>query len=305
MLASSDVTFILVMVLLAYAMAIPLRVGLFSIAPAAFAGLGGYGSALMVMKLDVPIAVGIISATVGCMLGGAILAIPLLRIRGLFTAIATLALVVIATGVESGLGITGGEAGLVGVPFADLRPTLIAAIVAAVAAWWWVDHSQTGRRMDLAGHDVALASTLGVVVVRYRFACLTLSAGLAGCAGALYAHSFYFLAPTTFDIYFAINISAYAIVGGPDYWIGPLLGAGLLAYLTRALTGIENWTSVIVGAIMTLVVVFYPGGVGGGLRRLLRYRNAIRGGHENPAPAGEPLVSEYALDRTESRVDSE
>jgi branched-chain amino acid transport system permease protein len=301
MLVSSQVTFILIMVLLAYAVALPLRVGMFSVAPVAFAGIGAYTSALIVMKLGVPIVVGIAVATVGCGLAGAVLAFPLLRIRGLFTAVATLAFVVIATGVETGLGITGGENGLIDVPSANLRVELIAVVVVLVAVWWWIDHSQTGRRLDVAAHDVALASTLGIVVMRYRFACLVASAAIGGFAGALYAHSFYFLVPDNFNIYFTIDVAAYAIVGGTNYWLGPLIGAGVLAYLTEILNGIPNWANIILGVIMVVVVVVYPSGVGGGLRRMFRYRGAVRrAGGSRPKGGAHRLTSDRDFDEAES-----
>ena len=270
----SDVSFILIMCLLSYAVAIPLRVGLLSLAPAAFAGIGAYTSALTVMKWGFTIPEGIAAASLGCGVLGAILGLPLSRVSGLYTGIATLGLVVVATGLEASLGVTGGSLGLISVPFRDLRTTLAISVASVALGWLVFDRTHLGRRFDLLAHDAVLARVSGISVMRYRTAALTLSAVLAGFAGALYAHTFYFLDPPTFDIYVVVVVVGYAVVGGTGYWIGPLAGAGVLAYVNILLRGYPNWSTVVVGVLMMLCVIFHPGGIAAPFRRVLRYRRA-------------------------------
>jgi branched-chain amino acid transport system permease protein len=278
----ADITKILVLVLVVYAMALPLRVGLFSLAPAAFTGIGGYVCALFVIHDKTTLVAGMVMATAACGVAGALLAVPLVRVQGVYTAVVTLAFVVIATGVETSLRVTGGSLGLVGVPHRDLRLVLYVAIGLTLAFAFWLDRSAFGRRLDLVGHDPLLAATLGINVWLVRLGVLTGSSALAGFAGALYAHSSYFIYPQSFNFYFALLIAVYVVVGGVTHWIGPLVGVVVLAGFKASIPDYGIWADVVSGLLMLVVVVVYPAGVAGALRHHLRGRvfRATR-----PAPA--------------------
>jgi branched-chain amino acid transport system permease protein len=273
---SSDVTRILILALLTYSMALPLRCGLFSIAPAAFAAIGAYVSALLTIHEILPMPLAIAAATLSCAAAGLILALPLVRVQGIYTAIVTLAFVVITTGAASSLEVTGGTLGLAGVPFADLRLVLCVALVLAIAGWVWLDHSALGRRIDVVGRDPLLASTVGVEVRTVRLAALVVSATIAGFAGALYAHSFHFIYPPNFDFYFALIIAVYVVIGGVTHWAGPILTVVVLAGVRASVPDHALWADAGAGAAMILVMVLYPDGVGGALRRHLRGARVVR-----------------------------
>jgi len=153
-----------------------------------------------------------------------------------------------------------------------LRVLLYVAIGVVLSMWFWLDRSAFGRRLDIVGHDPLLAATLGINVRLVRLAVLAASSAVAGFAGAAYAHSFYFIYPQSFNFSFALLIAVYVVVGGVTHWIGPLLGVLALAGLKASIPDYGVWADVVSGLLMIVVVVAYPGGVAGALRRLLRGR---------------------------------
>jgi branched-chain amino acid transport system permease protein len=270
-----DQTTLLITVLMAYAMALPLRTGLFSVAPAAFASIGGYASALFMINQGMAFLPATALAVLGCGVIGALLTIPLARITGLYTAIATLAVLVVTGGVISSMSITGGQNGLIGIPHGDPRWLLVVLIVVSAICWVWLDRSHTGRRLDAVGEDPILASARGIDVARFRAIALILSAATAGAAGACYAHAFFVLTPTVFGFAFAIQVAAVAVVGGATHWAGPLCGGLLIGLVNQLMSSYANWGLAIDGAIMVLVIVLFPSGLSGPLRKFFRGRRLL------------------------------
>lgn len=291
-LTKADVITILIDILLTYSISLTLRVGLLSIAPVAFQGIGAYAFALLTVKARFAIPLAALLATLICLVIAILLSFPLGRVRGLYASIATLAVVVIATGLESGFSFTGGSLGIAGVPAGDTRPVLAVIVVVVVAGWYWLDRSELGRRLDAIRIDPSLSSTLSVNVGLTKSVVLVFSNTLAGLVGALYAHSFFFVSPDSFNFFVAVQISAFAIVAGATHWAAPLIAGGVLAVLSAVGQNYANYTSIATGALMVLVLVLWPEGLGGGLRRLTaRWRTSARGlrrkGDAAVAPAAE------------------
>jgi branched-chain amino acid transport system permease protein len=272
-----DVVNLLFLVLMTYSLALPLRMGLLSIAPVGFAGLSAYATGLLQLKLHWGFPTAAIGAVLFCAAISALLAVPLGRIRGLYTSIATLAFLVICTSLENSLAITGGPFGLVGVPHIDLRWPAVAGVILVLAGFYWLDHSRVGRTLDLIGHDAILASTLGARIGTYRAVTIIVSGVMAAAAGSVYAASFYVVDPSAFNFYASITMVAFAVVGGSSFWAGPLLGTLLLGSLAVFLRGLTDWEQIIAGLTMVATIVLYPDGIGGALRRGLRFRRKVEG----------------------------
>ena len=271
----ADVVRILIWVLLTYAMAVPLRTGLLSVAPVAFAGIGAYTFAVLTVRLhwqDLP---GTVAAVAVGALLSLVFALPLRRIRGLYTGVATLAFVIIASGIFSSLDFFGASGGIYGIPSSDLRLVLLAIVILIVGIAFWFDHSSVGRRLDTVRYDPILAGALGTDARNVRYWALVASGVIASYAGAAYANSFYFISPDTFAFVLVLQLTAYAIVGGSVHWAGPLLGAVGLSYISIALRSDAYYGLIVFGALMVLVLVLYPAGIAGALRRAFRYSPAL------------------------------
>jgi branched-chain amino acid transport system permease protein len=299
-----DIAAIGIAILLSYSMAISLRVGLLSVAPAAFTGLAAYSFALLTAKLGWSIFAAGAITVIGAGILGIIVALPLRRIRGVYTSIATIAILVIATGLERSFDFTGGTLGLGGFPYGDTSVLLIIGIVIVAAIWFWLDRSQFGRRIDTAGKDPILAEVFGIRVMWIRFGSIVFGSVIAGYTGIVYAYGYGYITPDSFGFQLAILATAYAVVGGSVHWLGPLIGGLVLGALN---TSMFNWGfagQIITGAIMAAAVIFYPDGVAGTFRKRFRYRRLSRrlmaealeasqgGPAHSAAPAGPGTLTE-------------
>lgn len=247
--------------------------GQVSLGHAGFYGIGAY-------------AVGILTTTyywnywaafvIACLLPafvGFLLGLPTTRLRGHFLAIATLGFGVITNvALNNWMALTNGPTGIRGIPSPQLfgislqYPNffLAFALVCLVLVMVLVDlliHSPIGRAWKCIRGDEISALTSGIYVHVYKLLAFSLSGGIAGLAGALYAGAINFISPDVFDLNQSITILITAIIGGSGTLFGPLVGAGLLAVIGEALRSLEGLRLVIYGLLLVAVIVFMPEGV--------------------------------------------
>lgn len=267
--------------------------GQISLGHAAFVGIGAYTSAYLVGALQLPWLLGVLAGTVLAAAGGLLLALPSLRLRGHYLAMATLGFNEIMYVLFRELrSITGGNDGLGGIPFPEVAGFRIDTPAGSYLLVWGVAlavivvvanlvRGRQGRSMR-AMHGTELgALACGVDIVGLKVRTFALSAGLAGLAGALYAHSVGFISPATFGLDQSVVYLAMVVVGGIGSLAGPLGGAialTLLPYADALIPGLskdvvsvlQSWETDIYGLVMIAVVIFAPGGLG----KLLRSRRA-------------------------------
>jgi branched-chain amino acid transport system permease protein len=214
---------------------------------------------------------------------------PSLRVKGHYFAIVTLAYnMVIFIVLMTWSSLTGGEAGISNVP----RPPDIAigglvwdldsrvgyyylALAAAALATLLcalILHSRVGRVLVAIRQNEALIEAAGVHSWRYKLLAFVVSAGLAGLAGALYAHFIGFLNPDAFGVDHSLNAILAVILGGSGTLSGPVVGAFAVVFLPEYLRVAENYRLVIYGFILVTATIFMPRGlvplVASGLRAL-------------------------------------
>lgn len=250
-----------------------LRAGVFSIASAGFAAVGGYGAAVLSMRYGLPPALSIaLAAACGCLLGLA-LAWPLARLRGVYQAIATLAFVQIVLSLNLFLdGVTGGANGLNGIPKVVGFGSLLVAVTVVV---WIINSwntSRTGRAASIVRENEAVAATLGISVVYQQSVAFALSGAIAGLFGALDAFHGYALDPGQFGFALVVTTLSYVVLGGRRSVAGPIVGVVLLGILPEIARPLAEWRNVIYGAMMIVVIAYLPRGVVDTALQLLRHR---------------------------------
>lgn len=265
--------------------------GQISLGHAAFVGIGAYTSAHLVGSLGMPWLVGVFAGTALAAGGGLLLALPSLRLRGHYLAMATLGFNEIMYVLFRELrSVTGGNDGLGGIPFPEVAGVRIDTPAGSYLLVWGVAlavvllvanlvRGRQGRAMR-AMHGTELgALASGVDIVGLKVRTFALSAGLAGLAGALYAHSVGFISPATFGLDQSVIYLAMVVVGGIGSLSGPVastVALTLLPYADALIPGLskevistlQSWETDIYGLVMIAVVIFAPGGLG----RLLRLR---------------------------------
>lgn len=284
--------------------------GQFSLGHAIFFGLGGYVSAILATRAGWPVFPAMVAGTVAAAFLGIGLAIPLLRFRGLYLAIATLVLAIIGQGVATAWkSMTGGTSGLGGVPgweigpFSSLDPHSSFILVWTVLGLLWlvarmIWRSPIGRATAAAAEDESAAASLGIDVAVTRAKMFTVSAAYAGLSGALFAHYQNFIAPINVGLDESVNIVVRGIVGGVVAPAGGIVGAGILQALTSALQDFERFRPVVFGAVLVAAMVFFQGGVVGLLIRLTQLRERRRRRHERHVRPARATLGEVA--RTEA-----
>ena len=285
--------------------------GLVSFGHSAFFGLGGYGAGLvqvhLVKGMVVPLLAGIAVAT----LAAAVIGFLLMRKRGVYFSLLTLAFTqMFFYAVYGATTVTGGENGLGGIERFPLRlgPLRVdladkgvyyyaTALVAAAAIWllWRIVHSPFGRVLQGIRENEQRASFVGYDVRRYKLAAFVVSGAFAGLAGALYTFLLNFAYPESLHVTMAGEIAAMTLVGGMRSFVGPAVGAAVFVFMRDTLSSwTENWL-VYFGVIFIAFVMFSPNGIVGVLQRLRGLRPGAAAPDDGrvvtPAPAAEAPVA--------------
>ena len=243
--------------------------GLFSLGHAAFLGVGAYTQAVLTahgwpFPLSLCAAAGL-SALVGVVVG-----LPALRVKGIYLGIATLAFGFIVEEVFARWEhVTGGNSGLtVKAPsFLGLEVTSDGGFYAlcsfcAVASTLFVVNllrSPTGRAFVAIRDSEVSAQSMGIHLARYKTLAFSLSAGLAGLGGALYAHKIKFLSPEQFNIIQSLDLLLMVVVGGLGSVHGAFLGAIFLITMPQLISAAKDVLPPVIGQAPGLQSVVYGG----------------------------------------------
>jgi branched-chain amino acid transport system permease protein len=257
-------------VVFAYGGFLPLAAGQLNLGLAGFAAIGAYSSAYLsnVFALPPLVAIplaGIVAGTVALAV-----AVPVLRTRGIYLALATFALGQIVQAIILNLEVVGGAAGYPVAAFIRL-PAIAATAAIVVALVWLLFATRFGIAVTAVHDDERVADLMGIDVRAFQIAAFALGSTIAGIGGALYAHHFSFIEAQYFNISLSITIVLYVLLGGTQTVIGPLLGAAVFTLLPEVLRVSANWRYVGFAAALIVIMALRPEGLvtGSQLRRLL------------------------------------
>jgi branched-chain amino acid transport system permease protein len=257
--------------------------GYVNFGPPAFFGIGAYTAVVLFKWLEAPLAVQIAAgAAMGGLLGFGV-GLLTLRLRGIFFAIATVAVVFIMETLMINWRYVGGATGLqllrpsVIAPFETYARMLFVVVaflaIASVAIARYVQGSWIGRGLRALRDSEEAAEANGVPTLKLKlFACVT-SGALMGAAGAPMPMYLSFIEPaSTFNLSYTISALGGSIIGGMSHWLGPIIGALLLGSLQQVITvTISGEVNVlIVGVLLVLFVVLAPEGILGLFKRWLK-----------------------------------
>lgn len=218
--------------------------GLISIAHPIFYAIGAYGSAILARDYGVPIYAAMIIGALIAVAASVLVALPSLRVSGDYLLIASIGFQLGLLEVFKNVSWTGGAGGLTNIPAALIGNTgregyvLLVVVVAVLSVLLVraIAHGPYGRALSAMRDDEVAFAALGRNAVALKVGTFALGSGLAGFAGALYAHYFRFLAPEQFEILQSSVILTMVVVGGLRTTWGPVVGAVLLQALPQAIT---------------------------------------------------------------------
>jgi branched-chain amino acid transport system permease protein len=249
----------------------------------AFFGLGSYSAVVLFKALEAPLIVQIAAAAlVGAALGFGV-GIMTLRLRGIFFAIATVAILFICETLMVNWRYVGGATGLqllrpeVMAPFGSYTRMLfvVMALLAliAVSIARYVQVSWIGRGLRAIRDSEEAAECSGVPTLKLKLFACTVSGALMGAAGAPMPMYLSFIEPaSSFSLNWGVSALAMPMIGGTAHWFGPVIGALVLGSIQQIVTvTISNEINVlVVGVLLVLFVVLAPDGIMGLLRKLRR-----------------------------------
>jgi branched-chain amino acid transport system permease protein len=221
--------------------------GLISFAHPIFYAIGAYSSALLARDLGWPVPVAMLAGTLIAMVASLVLAVSSLRVSSDYLLIASIGFQLGVLEFFKNVSWTGGAGGLTNIP-AALSPStsnliyvavVVAATVFSVLLVRAIAHGPYGRAMSAMRDDEMAFSALGRNAMSLKVGTFSLGSGLAGFAGALYAHYFRFLAPEQFGIVASAAILTMVVVGGLRSTWGPIVGAILLQVLPQVITFLD------------------------------------------------------------------
>jgi branched-chain amino acid transport system permease protein len=261
----SLVNFIGINALLALSLYVTLSAGQLSLGNAAFAGIGGYTAGILTTQFGFPYSLSLLAGSLAAALVGFLLGLPVLRLRGVFLAIATLSFGEVVRIAAINLKITGGAEGLMGMPTHTKTGFIYLVIIGVCYFLAKLRYSKAGWSFESIREDETAAAAMGINTTYYKTLAFTIGAFIAGLAGAMYAHLSYIITPGEFGFSAAVNLLIYCIVGGSRVWVGPVLGAALLTALPEILRGTGITAGPIRmfvnGLILLIVILFLPNGL--------------------------------------------
>ncbi len=243
----------------------------------AFMAMGAYTSGILTTSFGWSPIAAMVAGAAGT--GGVafLVGAPILRLRGHYLAMVTLALGQITIIVSTRwTEVTGGLTGVPGVPdfrlfgfVADTKTKVYYLIwtvtIGLFLLSFRVIDSRFGRALRALGAHEPAAEALGVPVVRCRVQVFVLSAVYAAIAGSLYAHFLNYVNGTFFDLPVMIQLMAMLVVGGIGTRWGPLVGAVPLMWVSQSLGRFADYSLLLFGLLYGGVLVFLPRGLAGEL----------------------------------------
>jgi branched-chain amino acid transport system permease protein len=253
-------------------------VGQISIGTMAFAGIGGYTSAILMMKLNLPFWAAFPLAGLASTAVAAAVAFPFVRVMGIYFAMLTLFFGEIVRLIMSEWGsMTGGSTGLLNIPsigilsfagmsidFGHLLPYsyfVLVIMFLILLIFYRIDRSHLGTTLPAIERDEAVSASVGINVIKYKVTTFCLGSFFIGLAGSLYAHHLRVLNPDTFGLFPSIYIVIYAVAGGRKSFAGPIIGAVVLTIVPEASRVLKQYQPLISVGVLFFVLFFMRGGL--------------------------------------------
>ncbi len=236
--------------------------------PTFLIGVGAYTAAILNSEASMPIPVCIIAGALAAVVGGILLAVPAVRLRGPYFGLVTLvAVLLLQNFVVIFASVTGGEIGMTVPDVLSIDANVnywyaLGFLVLCATLLFGLSRSAVGLILQASGQDAVEAAALGFNVTKHKVAAFCISALFSGTAGAMLI--FYMgtaSVDTVVDIAIAVQIIIAAVLGGRRTILGAVLGAVFLIVANEFLRPLGQLNTFVVAAIALAVILFFPEGL--------------------------------------------
>jgi len=284
----STIGYVGINALLALSVYTTLASGQLALGGAGFMALGAYAAALSTMNAGLPFPLALVAAAALPAAVALPLGLPVLRLRGVFLAIATIGFGEVVRLFFVNWDLVGGAQGIVAIPQKASVGLIGLCLTLALLGLGRLRGSKWGFALEAIREDEAAARTLGIDTTAYKLSMLVLGAALAGLAGGLEAHFTFMVAPNGFSFERVVDMLVFAVVGGSRTFWGPAVGAAFLTLLPELLRELAPWIGLepgplrlmINGLVLLAVILFLPNGLASLPARARRWRRRPRRARE-------------------------
>ncbi|MER9669582.1 branched-chain amino acid ABC transporter permease [Mesorhizobium sp. M0203] len=258
-------------------------IGRINIGQGAFALMGGYVSAILVVQYGVSFWLTLPLAGLFCAAASVLIGLPILRLRGVYFAMVTLVLTEVARLLALALPITNGAKGMVSIPlpggisifgltilpdFATLanpRPAFylvsVALMVLCFAGLYRLVHSRIGKLCQSLQQNEELASSIGVNIAYLRVIAYAISSFLGGLGGAMFVAISQSIYPSSFTVTDSVNFMLNCFLGGLGHVFGPMIGTFVLYFGWDFLFETGEFQLLIFSSVLIALMLFLPNGL--------------------------------------------
>lgn len=265
----SLLAFVGINALLALSVYATLACGQLSLANAGFMAIGAYAGALITLHTQAPFGAALLASALLPALVAVPLGLPVLRLKGVFLAIATIGFGEVVRLGFVNWSFTNGALGLVAIPQRTGLWTIFLCLGLALFVLGRLRGSRAGYALEAIREDETAARTMGIATTAHKLSMFVLGAALAGLAGGLEAHFTFMVSPSGYGFARVVEMLVQAVVGGTAFFLGPVVGAAFLTLLPELLREVGARAGLspgpfrmfLDGAILLVVILFLPNGL--------------------------------------------
>lgn len=249
--------------------------GQLSLGHAGFMSIGAYAAAIVLaMKPDLTgLFIGMLVGLGITLLVSFVVAMPTLRLKGDYLAIATLGVGEIIRIIILNMTITNGASGISNIKMLMNWPLLFAFVILAIFATHNFKNSAVGRACIAIKEDEIAAEAMGINTTKYKVIAFMFGAALASIAGSLYATTYYVVKPETFGVNTSINILIIVVFGGMGSLSGSVIATLFIGVINMFLQPYAEMRLIMYALVLIIVMIFRPQGLLGSKEFLLNNFN--------------------------------
>ena len=226
---------------------------------AGFMSVGAYAGCLLAKTLALPeplgILVSLLAGGLTAAVFGLIIGIPVLRLKGDYLAIVTLAFGEIIRSVIINLEFTGGAAGLRNIPRSTTFTIAFLCAVITIVVIRNLVFSRQGLAIRAIRDNRIAAESIGIPVSSYKVLAFVIAAFFAGVAGVLYGQNLGYLSPSDFDYNKSIEILVIVVLGGMGSITGSVISAVVITVLPELLRGADDFRMLIYAVVLIIMMI--------------------------------------------------
>jgi branched-chain amino acid transport system permease protein len=265
--------------------------GQLSMATAAFAGIGGYVSAVLTTNFDWPFVPAILVAAAAGAGLGTLLALLTIQMRDFILKLTTLAFGEAMSVIAFNIRYIGGANGFSGIPLYTTLASVVLATCIAVYIAWRFDGSRLGFAARAVRDDPLAAASSGVSIREVRIITFALGSAIIAAGGAMAAHYVLVIVPSQLGFFYSLTYIIFLLCGGMQALWGPIFAAVLLTAAPELLRFTNEYRLILYGLIIVVVVMWRPDGLitrtptGSAAQWLTRLRGRLRAAAASPRAA--------------------